>query len=509
MTSLFRATAVKTWLGMLLTCAALLAAPAHAGWSVAETAHFRLYSQESPAKLRERAAVLEDFHRLLQSWTNAEAAPDDAPRLDIYLVPRIADAKPFGKVARDVAGYYTATVGRIAAFGDLSDMGQIVLLHEYSHHFMLGSAGVAYPAWYVEGFAEYFSTATFRPDRIELGRPTLGRAQWLAYAKWLPLERIVSRDSGLHGTDDTQMFYAESWALTHYMFRTPEMQPKFKAYLQHVAKGNDSLEAFRREIDPNPAAFQRKLDTYINQHGATYSRVTRVPPPAASIIVTALPASADTLLLPLVSVELGSIDDKAAALAAIRKAAARYPDDDFARRALAFAELRLGDRQTAIVLLEPLLAAAPTDATLLRWRAKAENALGPESTAAKRDAARRYLVRAYKADPSDWRTLLDYVRLANPQAGPLNKATLDVALRAYELAPQVAEVAVTTAVALAQADRLPEAAKVLEPIAYSPHPSDAAAIARVLMASAAAGDKPGFLAVLANPSAAIAKAPAP
>jgi hypothetical protein len=33
------------------------------------------------------------------------------------------------------------------------------------------------------------------------------------------------------------MFYAQSWLLTHYMFRAEGMQPKLTAYLKAVAAG--------------------------------------------------------------------------------------------------------------------------------------------------------------------------------------------------------------------------------------------------------------------------------
>ena len=46
-----------------------------------------------------------------------------------------------------------------------------VLFHEYAHHFMLHHFPAAYPAWYVEGFAEFFSVVAFPQDgSIEYGK---------------------------------------------------------------------------------------------------------------------------------------------------------------------------------------------------------------------------------------------------------------------------------------------------------------------------------------------------
>ncbi len=201
----------------------------------------------------------------------------------------------------------------------------------------------------------------------------------------------------------------------------------------------------------------------------------------------------------LASLEFSIPDDPGKALAAIRGAAARFPGDPLADRTLAFAELQLGDRQRATTLLDTLLARAPEDATLLRWRALAQAPLARETDAAARAEARRLLVRAFRADPADWRTMLIYSQIAAQRGGPPTRSDLEVVLRAHELAPQVGAVVLTTAAALARADRLPEAAVVLEPLANSPHGGGITRYAAALRDHARAGDKPGFLAAMQQP----------
>ncbi|MEY2882899.1 MAG: hypothetical protein RL490_623, partial [Pseudomonadota bacterium] len=173
------------------------ATPAAAAWRMAETAHFRLYGEVSEGSLRERARLLEDFNLLLRRLTNGGAEAEDAPKLDIFLVDDAGDAMPFGKVAAQVGGFYAASAGRIAAFSETGDNGQFILLHEYVHHFMLSRTRLSYPAWYVEGFAEYFSTAKFTSRDIEVGGVSTGRAMQLARGTWLPLTRLLARDPKL------------------------------------------------------------------------------------------------------------------------------------------------------------------------------------------------------------------------------------------------------------------------------------------------------------------------
>jgi thioredoxin-like negative regulator of GroEL len=71
---------------------------------------------------------------------------------------------------------------------------------------------------------------------------------------------------------------------------------------------------------------------------------------------------------------------------------------------------------------------------------------------------------------------------------------MDKLVKAWMLAPQVTEVVLDTAVALSHAGRLEEAARVLEPLAWSPHAGPAAELAARMLARARQGDKAGLLA---------------
>ncbi len=458
---------------LILLAVSLPAAAAQ--WRVATTENFRIYSTGSEKRLTETARLLEDYRDLLQGITNATKPVEAAPRLDIMLVGDMAEAVPFGKIADNIAGLYAATADRIIAYADTNtDLGQVVLLHEYAHHFMLGSTAAAYPAWYIEGFAEYFSTAQFRPDSIQVGNADRNRSYALVAATWLPLETILAKRSPTNA-EDAALYYAQSWLMTHYLFRAPGMAEKLGAYLTAVNRGDDSISAFKAHVAADLPDFQRKLHAYLTGSKITLSRFQRSPPEKLAVAVTTLPASADPMLRYLIALEQGVAKaDAPKALAKINVAAAQFPGDDLALRTLALAELRLGDAATGKARIDSLLIAHPDDATLLRWRAEAERPLASGATPQSKTIARQLLVKSFKADSSDWRTMFDYVQLAQPWRGPLNPQTLEVAMRAYELAPQVAELAITTAAALAQAGRKDEAAIVLGPIAHNPHGGGAA-----------------------------------
>ncbi|MBS3962425.1 MAG: hypothetical protein KGZ61_11440 [Sandarakinorhabdus sp.] len=482
----------------MLACL-LWAGPAQADWKVAETANFRVYSEAPDSRLMEQAAVLEDFRSLLIRMTGHVPAAD-MPRLDVFMVDDLATAMPWREPPRGMVGFYRASAGRISAVAQDRASGRVsginaqqILLHEFAHHFMLAANGLAHPAWYVEGFAEYFSTAEFQPDRIELGKISPNRAIWLSNLPWIPLEQLLAGRPGAASGRSAAMFYAQSWALTHYMFRAPGMREKLIAYLLAFSSGMDPVEAFRLHVDPDLGAFQSKLRRYVNAK-ATYTRFDRPPATPVAVRLTALPPSAGTMLMRLVALEHGvSPGEGAAALADVRALAAGAPLDPLAKRALALAELEHGDPVTAIMLLDQLLASTPGDADLLRWRALSVRPMAGAASPAVVAKAKRFLARALQSDPDDWRTLHAYVRLHGPTSRPLPPELLTLLLRAHELAPQVSEVVLDAAVALQHAGLMPEAAAVLQPLAASPHGGAAAELAARLLDRARAGDRAGFL----------------
>ncbi|MBB6229190.1 tetratricopeptide (TPR) repeat protein [Polymorphobacter multimanifer] len=462
------------------------ATPAQAEWLVAETEHFRIHGDVPEQLIRDRAALLEDYRGLLGALTNVgAAAASPAPRLDVYLVGNIAKASPFGRTRPDIAGFYTAGPGGVQAYAVTVESGLSILLHEYAHHFMLASGSGTYPAWYVEGFAEYFMTARFTPDQVEFGAVDRNRASFLVGSEWLPMADLLAAP-----VSGGVLFYAQSWGLTHYMFRAPGQLPKLQAYLLAVANRTGSVEAFKTHVAEDLRAFQGRLRGYLMSRKITLTRFKRPPATPANVVVRKLPAAAEDLLLPIANLERLPSDSplKNRAIEVITRAAARHPGDPMAERALALLALRFGDRKEAADRLDALLEQSPADATLLLWRAEAT----PQDTPDGRAEALRALVRAYKANPEDWRTLRAYALARGARTTRLGDSDLDVLQLAWQLAPQVPEVAVDFAAALVHAGRPVAAARILAPVANSPHGGRLAILAKTLMTSAEAGNNQLF-----------------
>src|SRR3546814_10436206 len=92
--------------------------------------------------------------------------PGPANRITIYAVDDADAVRRLGRMGGGLMGFYVPRAGGSVAFvprsiGDSYQnmSAQSVLLHEYAHHFLYQNHPAAYPAWFVEGSAEFYSTA--------------------------------------------------------------------------------------------------------------------------------------------------------------------------------------------------------------------------------------------------------------------------------------------------------------------------------------------------------------
>lgn len=488
-------------LGLGLIASALLSlAPALAGgWHRADSANFRIHGERPAAELAEQARLLEAFRLLVADLKGRDPAAPGA-RLDVFLVPSPQAASPWQPLRPGIAGFYRADAGRISAVvvdrparGPFDVEPREVLLHEVAHHLLL-AGGLAWPAWYVEGFADYVSTARFTADRVELGHAGASRLGWLQRGDWLPIEAVLAFDPARASSADMARLYAQSWLLAHWLHQDAARARQLVAYLEACAAGADPVEAFRAHVSPDLRAVEAALRAYLADGLHAIVRPRVAPEPAPAVAVAPLPASASSLLMRQVALEHRLLPaDSRRALADVRRlAAARGATDPLAAHALAQAELALGDPRLAARLADELLAAAPDDPDLLRLRAEALRlAPGRATSWEARAGARDTFARALEADPLDWRAHLALARLDRVEGGD----GLAHLLAAQRLAPQVKAVTLEAAVALARSGRMAESASLLASVAHAPADGGLARdVAQRMLAHARRGDRSAFLA---------------
>ena len=174
----------------LVVAITLIASPVQAEFRRAETDNFIIYAETTDEILSAYARNLERFDALLRHYTGASPEVSEV-KFTIYLVENHRELQRRMGGSGYIGGIYIADMrGPYAA---LPLRSSSVLLHEYVHHFMLRHAPAAYPRWYREGFAEFFSTVIFDEEgHAQLGRFPSRRSYELEYSRRHSFEGMLT-----------------------------------------------------------------------------------------------------------------------------------------------------------------------------------------------------------------------------------------------------------------------------------------------------------------------------
>ncbi|RZI98133.1 MAG: hypothetical protein EON90_14575 [Brevundimonas sp.] len=465
--------------------------PARADWRRAESPRFIVYSSGPEGALRDYVQKLESYDRALRLQMGADPDAATVRKLPIYLLPNRESLKVLRPdMQRDVAGFYTASEEDIYAVADVSGAGDFVLLHEYAHHFMLQNFAGGYPGWFVEGFADYYATADISGDRVMLGRASEWRVRSLQGGARTPLDQLLSK-SPTEITDwrERPAYYPTAWLLTHYFFSDDTRRDQLSAYLADVGRGGNPVEAMPRATGMSLEDLDRALTRHLNSR-MPYFRLG-ADFPRQQISVERLGPSADALLL--INQRLKSpIDeeDRPAVVAEIRELARPFGDDPLALVAVGHAELHFGDRAAGEASLRRLLETDPDNVEALQLLASGRIMAAREDGAdvdAMMAEAQTYLMRAFRADPSDFTTLVLGLQTRVDAPGYPTPGDLGTWVQAYRLAPQLASVRIGAGQALLFRDRDAEGLALLSAVASNPHGGASAEYARKMIEDAKAG----------------------
>ena len=511
---------MRYWLG----AAALLASaavPAHATWRQANTDHFVIYSEDSAKTLEEFATRLERFD---QAMRYVRGLPDPAVspsnRLTVFILPSLpALKKLYGDRNASVGGFYNGRASGSFAFtprtigspDDAISEEQIVLLHEYGHHFMYQNYPGAFPAWLVEGFAEFHSTAKFERDGgLGLGLPANHRAYALLQAAPMKIEKVLTTSVFELKDADRDSLYARGWLLTHYLTLDPARKGQLSTYVREINSGAPSLDAARRAFG-DLAVLDKELDRYVRQPRLSY---LKLPPERISIgkvTVSEVTPGADAVMELRMQVKRGVPPAEQPALAQrVREAAARFPADAMAQTTLAEAEYDAENYREAEAAADRALAAdaQATEALLFKGRARMKLALASRSTdPAAWKEVRKWFTAANRIEPDDPEPLiLFYESFAAAGQQPTANASLGLE-RALELAPQDARLRMMAAHQFLRDGRSADARAALAPVAFNPHGGGAADDARRIVATLDAGGVKAALEAWRNPGVPSAESP--
>jgi tetratricopeptide (TPR) repeat protein len=407
-----------------LTSAAFSSA-VHAEWRRYETAHFIIYSEAGDKKATKRATELEKIDGLMRLATGLSS--DVQPvKVRIYELGNEGDVQAaFGGGPEGLAGFYSSNVlGPYAVTERSVVMGQgvfnadLVLHHEYAHHFMLQYFPAEYPAWYSEGFAELIGATKMLDDgRVGYGFPAKYRGDYLA-VEWVPVDEVVARPPDKVPPYDV---YGQGWAMTHFFTFNKARTPQLTQYLRALTAGGSRADAAK--VFGDLAVLNREAHDYISRGVFEYKPV-KVPiqdPVVQSITPV---GAAEAALIPEIAAfkdydvrslkkesdRQQEIRRRAGILDRIRSKTARYPNDPYALYFLAEAENVSGSKAAAEAAVDRLLAVQPNNVRgLVRKSMLLSDSAGKLSGQARTDRAVQARALAMRANQIDTNEPLTYV----------------------------------------------------------------------------------------------------
>jgi hypothetical protein len=460
-------------------------------WVKAETDHFIVYANTLPKTAGVFATQLEHYSTLLNRFYNIDPATEAVTqKLEVYLTNPSGHFKEIRpSMAEDVDGFIVPGCDQtVAAFAKkyrtevatgmshiaktTENRSQAILFHEYAHQFMFLNGAQKYPAWFVEGFAEYYGTVQIDDEQVMVGLNDESNARTLRDYQKIDYAMLLKNPEALSGKDYTiYAFYAQSWLLTHYLFSTPARMNALHAYLKDYAEGADPITAFEARFNIKVADLDRILDRYLRDESKAWLlKVKDLPAVKAS--VTTLPASADKLLLwNAASKTCPSKSYQSELLTKIRTEAARFTDDDYAAFTLAQAETIIGDPAKGAQSLSGYVARHPTDAQAFallgqaRYKMAKLDKANPDLMA----EARQSLGKAYGLNPAMAANMY-YLSLAQVDKPDYpNETALNAAIDARNMAPAVRPFAIHAARLLFHFNQVDDVKYVLYPLANDPH----------------------------------------
>ena len=245
-------------------------------WFEVRSQHFVVLTDTNEKQARHIASQFERmrsvFHLMMPTASDSAGSP--------IIVLALKDKKSFqslepeaylAKGQLDLAGYFMRAPDKNYILLRLDAQGEhpyATVYHEYTHY-MLRDASECIPLWLNEGLAEFYQNTDIEEKDVRLGQPSPDDILYLRQNRLLPLTTLLKVDQTspyYHEEQKGSVFYAESWALTHYIEVTDRQKGtnRIYDYAKLLIKKEDPVVAAQQAFgDLNQ--LQKSLNSYISQ----------------------------------------------------------------------------------------------------------------------------------------------------------------------------------------------------------------------------------------------------
>lgn len=258
---------------ILCILASILPAEAAAdpSWREVSSPHFRVITDGSESEARKVAFEFEQMRSVFATLFH-DAQIESGPPLTIIAAHDVGTYRTLEpalwKLQGDkIAGEFHRGWEKQFAVIRLDTWeteNQIVVYHEYTHSVL--HANIHWlPTWLDEGLAEYFAYTRFENNRILVGTPSRRFAILQRYPL-IPVGTMLTvNEHSPTFRDETQaqIFYAESWAMVHFLEFGEGMDGKNIVTFIHKMEEQEPQQKAFQEVFGDPKIFEKRLAQYL------------------------------------------------------------------------------------------------------------------------------------------------------------------------------------------------------------------------------------------------------
>lgn len=255
--------------GLTLAGAVVQPVSARDSWTSVRSKNFFLVGNASEKDIRRIGVQLEQFRDVLTRLLTNMKAASTVP-VTVMVFKSASSFKPFRPPSSDAYFQSGDDVNYIALTSERhGEHPYSTVFHEYVH-FLIRNNTERVPLWFNEGLAEYYSTFDLMDGdkRVMIGKPISSHVLYLRGQNLIPLETLfaVKHDSPIYNERDKKgIFYAESWALVHYLLLGNEGKraSQFKQFLDLLTSDVPVEAAFKQAFQTDFRTLERELRQYI------------------------------------------------------------------------------------------------------------------------------------------------------------------------------------------------------------------------------------------------------
>jgi tetratricopeptide (TPR) repeat protein len=257
-----------------------ISSPALAGdstvhWLEVQSPHFVVLTDSNEKQARRIAGQFEEmrgvFHKLIPNAASDASSPIVVVALKDRKGFQALEPEPYlAKGQLDLAGLFMSAPDKSYILLRLDTQDEhpfATVYHEYTHYMLRKAEWI--PLWLNEGLAEFYQNTDIREKDVLLGQPSPDNILYLRESRLLPLTTLLLVDRSspyYHDEQKGSVFYAESWALTHYIevMDSQKNTNHLRDYAQYLIQKEDPVAAAQHAFG-DLKQLQRALENYVQQ----------------------------------------------------------------------------------------------------------------------------------------------------------------------------------------------------------------------------------------------------